>query len=330
MSPLARALEGDPYANETPAQRDARMAWWREAKFGMFIHWGVYAVPAGTYDGKQIGGIGEWIMLQRQDPGGRLPGVCQGFQPGEIRSRGLGRARQGSRHALHGDHLETSRRLRLVSDRSQQVEHRGCHSMEKGSDRPARRGRAGAGLEVRTLLFPGPGLDQSRRRQSRLSRTARAGTTRTRAASIDYLDQIAVPQVREILTRYQPDVLWWDTPHLMTQPRAEKLAEAAPAQTRHHPQQPPRRRLQGRHRDPRAAHPGHRISRPRLGDLHDDERHLGLQELRPQLETALHPDHQPGGHRQQGRQLPAQRRPHRRRRDPRRSPSSCSRKSAHG
>ena len=33
---------------ETPAQRDARMAWWREARFGMFIHWGLYSVPAGT------------------------------------------------------------------------------------------------------------------------------------------------------------------------------------------------------------------------------------------------------------------------------------------
>jgi len=31
---------------ETPAQRDARLAWWGEAKFGMVIHWGVYSVPA--------------------------------------------------------------------------------------------------------------------------------------------------------------------------------------------------------------------------------------------------------------------------------------------
>ena len=28
---------------ESKTERDARMAWWREAKFGMFIHWGVYA-----------------------------------------------------------------------------------------------------------------------------------------------------------------------------------------------------------------------------------------------------------------------------------------------
>lgn len=47
---------------ETAAQRNARMAWWREARFGMFIHWGLYAVPAGTWNGKKIGGLGEWIM----------------------------------------------------------------------------------------------------------------------------------------------------------------------------------------------------------------------------------------------------------------------------
>ena len=34
---------------ETKARRDARMGWWRDAKFGMFIHWGVYSVPAGYY-----------------------------------------------------------------------------------------------------------------------------------------------------------------------------------------------------------------------------------------------------------------------------------------
>jgi len=31
-----------------------RMQWWEDAKFGMFIHWGVYSVPAGIYNGKDI------------------------------------------------------------------------------------------------------------------------------------------------------------------------------------------------------------------------------------------------------------------------------------
>ena len=47
---------------ETQAQRDQRMRWWREARFGMFIHWGLYAVPAGEYNGKRSDRIGEWIM----------------------------------------------------------------------------------------------------------------------------------------------------------------------------------------------------------------------------------------------------------------------------
>ena len=48
--------------NETPAERDQRMKWWREARFGMFIHWGLYAVPAGEYNGQRSKRIGEWIM----------------------------------------------------------------------------------------------------------------------------------------------------------------------------------------------------------------------------------------------------------------------------
>src|SRR5207248_1774123 len=54
--------------HETPAQRDARMNWWRDARFGMFIHWGAYAVAAGTYKGERIPGIGEWIMSRAHIP----------------------------------------------------------------------------------------------------------------------------------------------------------------------------------------------------------------------------------------------------------------------
>jgi len=55
-------------ATETKEQRDKRMAWFREARFGMFIHWGVYAVPAGVYQGREVGGIGEWIMCKAKIP----------------------------------------------------------------------------------------------------------------------------------------------------------------------------------------------------------------------------------------------------------------------
>src|SRR5512140_2618525 len=71
----------DPYANETPAQRDARMKWWREARFGMFIHWGVYSVPAGTYKGQQVKGIGEWIMNRGKIPVDEYRAYAKEFNP---------------------------------------------------------------------------------------------------------------------------------------------------------------------------------------------------------------------------------------------------------
>ena len=49
-------------SGETKSEHDRRMKWWREARFGMFIHWGLYAVPAGEYKGQRSTRIGEWIM----------------------------------------------------------------------------------------------------------------------------------------------------------------------------------------------------------------------------------------------------------------------------
>ena len=50
------ALAVEPAAGvpkETKAQRDQRMAWWREARFGMFIHWGLYADPRRRVEGQE-------------------------------------------------------------------------------------------------------------------------------------------------------------------------------------------------------------------------------------------------------------------------------------
>ena len=66
---------------ETSAQRDARMAWWRAARFGMFIHWGLYSIPAGTWDGKQIPGIGEWIMNRASIPVADYKALAPKFNP---------------------------------------------------------------------------------------------------------------------------------------------------------------------------------------------------------------------------------------------------------
>jgi alpha-L-fucosidase len=66
---------------ETAAQRDARMAWWREARFGMFIHWGLYSIPAGTWQGKQYSFIGEWIMNSASIPVADYKALAPQFNP---------------------------------------------------------------------------------------------------------------------------------------------------------------------------------------------------------------------------------------------------------
>ena len=43
-------------------QREQRMAWWREARFGMFVHWGVYSVTGGEYKGEMPTNSAEWMM----------------------------------------------------------------------------------------------------------------------------------------------------------------------------------------------------------------------------------------------------------------------------
>jgi alpha-L-fucosidase len=69
------------FLDETPEALDARMAWWREARFGMFIHWGPYAVPAGEYHGETVRGVGEWIMNTAQIPIAEYETYAAAFDP---------------------------------------------------------------------------------------------------------------------------------------------------------------------------------------------------------------------------------------------------------
>lgn len=69
------------YLDETEAEREARMEWWKDARFGMFIHWGLYAVPAGEYKGEQVEGIGEWIMNSLNIPIDEYEQFAEEFNP---------------------------------------------------------------------------------------------------------------------------------------------------------------------------------------------------------------------------------------------------------
>lgn len=64
MLALTSAVPCRGAEQESTAERDTRMGWWREARFGMFVHWGLYSGLAGTWDGKAVGTKGgmEWIQ----------------------------------------------------------------------------------------------------------------------------------------------------------------------------------------------------------------------------------------------------------------------------
>src|ERR1700741_1231627 len=64
LASMATAVVLSGRGVETASERDRRMAWWREARFGMFVHWGLYSGLAGTWDGKPVATTGgmEWIQ----------------------------------------------------------------------------------------------------------------------------------------------------------------------------------------------------------------------------------------------------------------------------
>jgi alpha-L-fucosidase len=75
------------YLQESTEAFDQRMEWWRDAGFGMFIHWGPYAVPAGIHKGESVKGIGEWIMHRGQIPVAEYEEYSRQFNPTQYDAR---------------------------------------------------------------------------------------------------------------------------------------------------------------------------------------------------------------------------------------------------
>jgi alpha-L-fucosidase len=71
----------DSHRGKNTLSKDDRMDWWRQARFGMFIHWGLYAVPAGEWKGQKVPGIGEWIMERAQIPVSEYEQLAKQFNP---------------------------------------------------------------------------------------------------------------------------------------------------------------------------------------------------------------------------------------------------------
>ncbi len=62
-------------------KKDCGQQWWKDAKFGLFIHWGLYSKLAGEWNGQKVEGIGEWIMKRLSIPVDAYEKIADDFNP---------------------------------------------------------------------------------------------------------------------------------------------------------------------------------------------------------------------------------------------------------
>jgi alpha-L-fucosidase len=212
-------IKPDPYAGETPAQRDARMKWWREARFGMFIHWGVYSVPAGTYNGKKIRGIGEWIMNNGKIPVAEYRQFAKEFNPVKYNADEWVRlAKQaGMKYIV----ITSKHHDGFAMFDSQASDWNIVKASPFGRDPLEELAAACKKHGIKLGFYYSQAQDWNN------PGGAAAGGHWDKAQDGDmteYIRKVAAPQVREILSHYGPiSVLWWDTPIDMTKERADLL-----------------------------------------------------------------------------------------------------------
>ena len=65
-----------PFANQ-----EAALRWLDSAKYGMFVHWGLYSLPAGTWKGLEAPGNAEWIMRKARIPVSEYEQLAHRFDP---------------------------------------------------------------------------------------------------------------------------------------------------------------------------------------------------------------------------------------------------------
>jgi len=202
---------------ETAAQKSERMRWFREARFGMFIHWGLYSIPAGRWNGKEIPGIGEWIMNRASIPVADYKALASKFNPtqfsaaeivGLAKSAGMKYIVITSKHhdgfamfdskanpfnIVQATPFKRDPLKELAEEcRTQGIKLGFYYSQDQDWTAPG-----GAAYKTGDHKPPTYHWDPAQD-----------------GSFADYLHQKAIPQIREILSNYgeYPAIVWFDTP----------------------------------------------------------------------------------------------------------------------
>ena len=226
MAPAAAGLPPYPAVvrQETLAQHDARMKWFREARFGLFIHWGVYAVPAGFWQGQPVSA--EWIMNRGKIPVATYRALAKDFTAAKYDPEAWAQlaADAGIKYVvITAKHHDGFTLYGSAYSDWNAVQ-------ASGARRDLLQPLADA-VRAHGLKF-GTYYSQS---QDWVNLGGGKGNTppwddaQKQGSFDEYLRTIALPQVRELVEKYHPDILWWDTEYSMTPERAKPFFDLVTA-----------------------------------------------------------------------------------------------------
>jgi alpha-L-fucosidase len=186
----------------------------------MFIHWGVYSVPAGTYHGEQSKHIGEWLMRDFNIPVAEYAGYTKQFDPEKFDADAWVKLAKdaGMKYIV----ITSKHHDGFAMFHSRASSYNIFDATPFKRDPLAELARACREQGIKLGFY----YSQAQDWHHPGGAATRGGhwDPAQEGSMDDYIDKVAVPQVREILSNYGPvAVLWWDTPKDMTPARVKKF-----------------------------------------------------------------------------------------------------------
>ena len=214
---------------ETPAEYEARIHWLREARFGMFIHWGVYATASGEWKGKYYDGGGEWILRLANIPLADYKALGKDFTAARYDPKAWADLARdaGMKYVV----ITAKHHDGFALYDSQISDWNAVKASAAHRDLLAPLADAVRADGLKFCLYYSQSQDWTNPGGGNYGNAPKWDPAQDGDYDA-YLQKTALPQVREILDRFHPAVLWWDTPVTMTPERAtpfaDLLREAAP------------------------------------------------------------------------------------------------------
>ena len=215
-------------AESPDAARDARIAWWREARFGMFIHWGLYAIPGGVWKDKvHPTGYSEWIMFDEKIPTREYAKLAEQFNPQQFDAAAwTAIARKAGMKYLvltakHHDGFSMFRSALTPYNIADATPFKRDVTRELADACRASGLRFGCYYSVDRDWYRPLGSGNKYRQNNLWD------FPDSKQADFDhYFESFAKPQVEELLTSYRPDLLWFDGIDMMNDGQIETLYQS--------------------------------------------------------------------------------------------------------